>query len=60
MNQQYELVLPEHADAPAHDPEKWIPVFGKDHARKRSWIGMTIRRIVIPIQKAAKDAADCP
>ena len=20
-----------------HDPEKWRPVFGKDHAEKRSW-----------------------
>ncbi|HYQ08263.1 MAG TPA: hypothetical protein VER26_14995 [Xanthobacteraceae bacterium] len=19
-----------------HDPEKWVPVFGKDHAQKRS------------------------
>jgi hypothetical protein len=23
--------------APAHDPEKWIPVFGKDHAPTRSY-----------------------
>src|SRR4051794_39449931 len=32
-----------------HDPEKWIPVFGKDHAQRRSWSGMTIRRKVIPL-----------
>jgi hypothetical protein len=30
-----------------HDPEKWIPVFGKDHASAIS--GMTIRRKVIPV-----------
>src|SRR5271170_7403555 len=24
------------ADAVEHDPEKWIPVFGKDHAQKIS------------------------
>src|ERR1700746_3292418 len=23
-----------------HDPEKWVPVFGKDHAQKWSWRGM--------------------
>src|SRR6266568_3704907 len=27
-----------------HDPEKWIPVFGEDHAPTISWSGMTIRR----------------
>jgi hypothetical protein len=32
-----------------HDPEKWIPVFGKDHAQTRSWSAMTIRRKVIPL-----------
>jgi hypothetical protein len=32
-----------------HDPEKWIPVFGKDHAPPIAWSGMTIRRKVIPL-----------
>jgi hypothetical protein len=32
-----------------HDPEKWIPVFGKDHAQTKSWSGMTIRRKVITL-----------
>jgi hypothetical protein len=32
-----------------HDPEKWEPVFGKDHAPTISWGGMTIRRKVIPL-----------
>jgi hypothetical protein len=32
-----------------HDPEKWTPVFGKDHAQTISWSGMTIRRKVIPL-----------
>jgi hypothetical protein len=32
-----------------HDPEKWIPVFGKDHAQTSIWSGMTIRRNVIPL-----------
>jgi hypothetical protein len=32
-----------------HDPEKWEPVFGKDHAPTISWSGMTIRRKVIPL-----------
>jgi hypothetical protein len=27
-----------------HDPEKWIPVFGKDHAPPMMQSGMTIRR----------------
>src|SRR5438067_7496741 len=31
-----------------HDPEKWIPVFGKDHAPPIGWSGMTIRRKVNP------------
>jgi hypothetical protein len=33
----------------AHDPEKWTPVFGKDHAPAISWSGMTIRRKVITL-----------
>jgi hypothetical protein len=32
-----------------HDPEKWEPAFGKDHAPTISWRGMTIRRKVIPL-----------
>jgi hypothetical protein len=30
-----------------HDPEKWVPVFRKDHAQSKRWSGMTIRRNVI-------------
>jgi hypothetical protein len=30
-----------------HDPEKWVPVFGKDHAPTITRSGMTIRRKVI-------------
>jgi hypothetical protein len=33
-----------------HDPEKWEPVFGKDHAPKINWSGVAIRRNVIPLQ----------
>src|ERR1700674_3667621 len=29
----------------AHDPEKWEPVFGKDHAPTIGWSGMTISKI---------------
>jgi hypothetical protein len=32
-----------------HDPEKWEPLFGKDHAQTRSWFGMTIRGKIIPL-----------
>src|SRR5262245_29416531 len=32
-----------------HDPEKWVPVFGKDHAQTRSWSGRTIQGKVIPL-----------
>jgi 2,3-bisphosphoglycerate-dependent phosphoglycerate mutase len=28
---------------PEHDPEKWLPVFGKDHAQTKSRSGMTIQ-----------------
>jgi hypothetical protein len=35
-----------------HDPEKWAPVFGNDHAPTISWSGMTIRRKVIPLHSA--------
>jgi hypothetical protein len=37
-----------------HDPEKWAPVFGQDHAPPISWSGMTMRRKVIPLQKRIK------
>jgi hypothetical protein len=33
----------------AHDPEKWVPVFGKDHAPTIGWSGMTIRRKIIKL-----------
>jgi hypothetical protein len=32
-----------------HDPEKWAPVFRKDHAQTKRWSGMTIRRKVITL-----------
>jgi len=32
-----------------HDPEKWIPVFGKDHAPTITYSVMTIRRKVITL-----------
>ena len=32
-----------------HDPEKWVPVFGKDHAPTIDQSGMTIRRKVIAL-----------
>jgi hypothetical protein len=41
-----------------HDPEKWEPVFRKDHAPPMSWSGMTIRRKVITLWVDADDAAD--
>jgi hypothetical protein len=31
------------------DPEKWAPVFGKDHAQTKSWSGMMTRPIIIPL-----------
>jgi hypothetical protein len=31
------------------DPEKWAPVFGKDHARTKSWNGMMTRLKIIPL-----------
>jgi hypothetical protein len=35
----------------AHDPEKWIPVFGKDHAQAKRWSAMPIRRKGIRLQR---------
>src|ERR1700730_17077158 len=32
-----------------HDPEKWGPVFRKDHAQTKRWSEMTIRRKVISL-----------
>jgi hypothetical protein len=32
-----------------HDPEKWEPVFGKDHAQTKEKSAMTNRREVIAI-----------
>src|ERR1043166_3636419 len=40
-----------------HDPEKWEPVFGKDHAPAKAWSGMTIRRNVIPLHVVAEGRA---
>jgi len=40
-----------------HDPEKWGPVFGKDHAPAKTWSGMTIRRNVIPLHVVAEGGA---
>jgi hypothetical protein len=31
------------------DPEKWAPVFGKDHAQTKSWSGMMTRLKIIPL-----------
>jgi hypothetical protein len=32
-----------------HDPEKWIPVFRKDHAQTISWSAMTIHPELIAL-----------
>jgi len=32
-----------------HDPEKWTPVFGKDHAPPIMESGIAIRRKAIPL-----------
>jgi hypothetical protein len=32
-----------------HDPEKWVPVFGKDHAPAIGWSGMTDQGEIIPL-----------
>src|SRR5690606_20066971 len=41
---------------PEHDPEKWEPVFAKDHAPVRRWSGMPLRSHRIPLR--ASDS--CP
>jgi hypothetical protein len=33
-----------------HDPEKWLPVFRKDHAPTKSWSLMMQRREIIMLQ----------
>src|SRR5215211_1593329 len=38
-----------HGPSLEHDPEKWIPVFAKDHAPPISWSEMTIGRKVISL-----------
>jgi hypothetical protein len=43
----YRFSEKDHAPPIEHDPEKWIPVFGKDHARPIKRSGMTVRRKVI-------------
>src|SRR5262249_14302823 len=37
---------------PEHDPEKWAPVFGKDHAPEKS-VSMTTRRVLLMMALAA-------
>jgi hypothetical protein len=32
-----------------HDPEKWTPVFGKDHAQTKRLERMMTRRQIIPL-----------
>jgi hypothetical protein len=32
-----------------HDPEKWEPAFGKDHAQTKGWSGMPIQLNLIPL-----------
>jgi hypothetical protein len=40
-----------------HDPEKWRPVFRKDHAQTKGQSGMTIQRKVILHEQLAQTAA---
>src|SRR5713101_6932914 len=40
-----------------HDPEKWIPVFGKDHALRRM-INQTANQIATPITRTASGGAN--
>jgi hypothetical protein len=35
-----------------HDPEKWTPVFGRDHAPPKDWSAVTTPREVIPLYHA--------
>jgi hypothetical protein len=39
---------------PDHDPEKWIPVFGKDHAQITSQSEMPIQPKIISLQRYPK------
>ncbi|RTL93416.1 MAG: hypothetical protein EKK31_32240 [Hyphomicrobiales bacterium] len=40
------------------DPERWEPVFGKDHAPTKSSIRMTIQRSVILIENRPEASFD--
>jgi hypothetical protein len=42
-------VLPAAPPLVEHDPEKWEPVFGKDHAQTKGWSGMPIQLNLIPL-----------
>jgi len=37
-----------------HDPEKWKPVFRKDHVQTKRWSAMTNRREVITLYAKEK------
>jgi hypothetical protein len=41
--------LQSSVDGLEHDPEKWGPVFGKDHAQTKGWSGMPIQLNLIPL-----------
>jgi hypothetical protein len=30
-----------------HDPEKWVPVFGKDHAQMKWWLLAQLHPVVL-------------
>jgi hypothetical protein len=34
-----------------HDPEKWTPVFRKDHAQTKTWSAMLIEPQLVPLQR---------
>jgi hypothetical protein len=42
-----------------HDPEKWIPVFGKDHAQAKNQGEMAIQRNPFRLSAAENNAARC-
>jgi 2-methylcitrate dehydratase PrpD len=43
----------------AHDPEKWAPVFGKDHAQKSTWVIETLAFKPYPCGTMAHPFIDC-
>src|SRR5262245_62430138 len=49
----------EHDPGARHARQKWIPVFGKDHAPSITWSEMTIRREVISLQVVSRAAGGC-